>query len=80
MLSKRSNKKALFLLNAIEQHISGGDIPSLNLTLEHVLPYSPNDTWQEYFGIETYNDAIDRLGNMAMFPKTKNMSQEGFLR
>ena len=76
MPSRRSNKKIMFLLRAIEIHL-GGNAPQ-NLTLEHVLPYNPEDDWQAYFGRETYENAIDRLGNMALLPSHQNMGQEIF--
>lgn len=76
MPSRRSSKKVMFLLRAIENHLSGK--ASQNLTLEHVLPYNPEDDWQAYFGRETYESAIDRLGNMALLPSQQNMGQEIF--
>lgn len=77
MPSRQSPKKILFLLRAIEGYLSGEQLP-LTLTLEHILPYKPIDTWQADFGRDNYNNAIDRLGNMALLPKTKNMGQERF--
>ncbi len=76
MPSRRSSKKIMFLLRAIETHL-GGQAPQ-NLTIEHVLPYNPGDDWQAYFGRETYENAIDRLGNMALLPSHQNMGQEVF--
>ncbi len=76
MPSRRSSKKIMFLLRAIEAHLSGK--ASHNLTLEHVLPYNPADDWQAYFGRATYESAIDRLGNMALLPSQQNMGQEIF--
>lgn len=76
MPSRRSSKKIMFLLRAIETHLSG-QAPQ-NLTLEHVLPYHPEDDWQAYFGRETYENAIDRLGNMALLSVQQNMGQEVF--
>lgn len=72
MSKKRSPKKIIYLLRAIAEHIDGGKRPAENLTLEHVLPYSPTDQWQEYFGRETYNEAIDRLANFALLSASKN--------
>ena len=77
MPSRRSAKKIAFLLRAIEKHVSGQDTPS-TLTLEHILPYNPDDDWQVSFGRETYESAIDRLGNMALLPRSQNMGQETF--
>ena len=76
MPSRRSSKKIVFLLRGIEMHLSG-QAPQ-NLTLEHVLPYNPGDDWQAYFGREIYENAIDRLGNMALLPSSQNMGQEVF--
>ena len=77
MPSRQSSKKILFLLRKIEQHL-GKKEPSLSLTLEHVLPFSPSDEWQCYFGRSNYENGIDRLGNMALLPSTENMGQENF--
>lgn len=78
MPSRQSSKKILFVLKSIEIHLSKGDMPSALPTLEHVLPYHPDDKWKEYFGIQTYNEAIDRLGNMAILSKSDNMANEAF--
>ncbi len=72
MPSRRSLKKTRYLLSTIETHVSGGHPPAENLTLEHVLPAKPDTSWQEYFGLETYNEAIDRLGNMALLSESEN--------
>ena len=77
MPSRQSNKKIFFLLRKIEQQLSGEEPPT-SLTLEHVLPYSPEDEWQESFGRSNYMDAIDRLGNIALLPSSQNMKQESF--
>ena len=77
MSSRRSAKSIVFLLRSIERHLSGQE-PAGPLTLEHVLPYNPDDDWQDYFGRETYESAIDRLGNMALLAKKQNMGQENF--
>lgn len=80
MPSRQSSKKIVFLLCRIEEKLSEGYQPPVSLTLEHVLPYRPNDDWQEAFGEENYNDAIDRLGNMAILSKSDNMAQESFIQ
>ncbi len=77
MPSRQSSKKIVFLLRKIEQQISSEE-PPLTLTLEHVLPFSPDDAWQDYFGRSTYEDAIGRLGNMALLPARQNKGQERF--
>ncbi|MEM6405781.1 MAG: DUF262 domain-containing HNH endonuclease family protein [Pseudomonadota bacterium] len=75
--SRQSNKKIMYLLRAIEAYISEQE-PPLNLTLEHVLPYTADDAWQASFGRDSYISATDRLGNMALLPKKQNMGQEPF--
>ena len=70
--ARKSPKKIIYLLNAISKHSDEGSLPLDNFTLEHVLPYNPTDEWQEYFGIDTYNEAIDRLANFALLPAGKN--------
>ena len=77
--SRQSSKKILFLLRKIEQQLSGDEPPS-SLTLEHILPYNPDDAWQEYFGRESVEQAIDRLGNMALLPSSQNLGQESFAK
>ena len=77
MSSARDSKKILFLLRKIEQQL-GGEEPPLTLTLEHVLPASPDDAWQERFGRNNYEDAINRLGNIALLPSKQNLGQEDF--
>lgn len=72
MPSQQSAKKIMHLLQQIETHCSGGNQPPSNLTLEHVLPHNPNSDWQENFGLDTYNEAIDRLGNMALLTESQN--------
>ncbi len=79
MPSRQSSRKLLFSLRRIDQHLSVSNAePSVDLTLEHVLPYNPGDQWQEAFGRENYESAIDRLGNMALLPPNRNPGQEPF--
>lgn len=75
--NRQSSKKILYLLSTIEQHLSS-DKPPANLTVEHVLPFSPEDAWQAYFGRDTYEQAIDRLGNMGLLAKKDALGQEPF--
>ena len=70
--ARKSPKKIIYLLKAISKHSGAGSLPLDNFTLEHVLPYKPTDKWQEYFGIDTYHEAIDRLGNFALLPARQN--------
>lgn len=77
MPSKQSKKKISYLLRHIEKQCSG-NLPSDEVTLEHVLPASPSTAWQESFGVDNYNNAIDRLGNIALLSESQNMGQESF--
>lgn len=76
--SRQSSKKIHYLLRTIEGHLTQGDVPPETLTVEHILPYSPDSAWQDYFGTVTYNDFIDCLGNMALLPRNQNMGQESY--
>ena len=78
--SRQSSKKIIYLLTAIARHGDGGKLPIDNLSVEHVLPYNPTDEWQQYFGMDTYNEAIDRLANFALLPASQNrdMDRAGF--
>lgn len=73
MSSARDSKRILFLLRKIEQQL-GGEEPPRTLTLEHVLPASPDDAWQERFGRNNYEDGINRLGNIALLPRKQNQN------
>lgn len=77
MSSAGDSKKILFLLRKIEQQLCGEE-PPLTLTLEHVLPASPDDAWQKRFGRNNYEDGINRLGNIALLPRKQNLGQEDF--
>ena len=74
--SRQSSKKIVYLLTAITRHGDGGKLPMDNLSVEHVLPYHPASDWQEYFGIDTYSEAIDRLANFALLPAKKNRDMD----
>ena len=80
MPSRQTNKKIVFLLSQIEKHINNEYELSSDMTLEHILPQKPNDTWQESFGRDTYNDAIDRLGNLTILTDKDNLAQQPFER
>lgn len=77
MLGRPKPQRVTFLLRKIETHCCAQEPPA-NATLEHILPHIPNDAWQEYFGLEDYNSAIDRLGNMTLLPPGVELGQETF--
>lgn len=64
MPSRQSSKKIRFLLAEIEDSL-GHTSEYLNLSLEHVCPYNPEQDWADYFG-DGVNDIQDRLGNMVL--------------
>lgn len=73
------SRQIMFLLRKLERHLSGADeAPAVNLTIEHVLPRNPGEEWQDAFGPDNWRSAADRLGNMAILPRSRNMSQESF--
>ena len=74
---QKSRRRASFFLRKIEGYLGGSEPPE-DITLEHVLPYSPSVEWQEYFGVQDYSNAIDRLGNLALLPANQNLAQESF--
>jgi len=67
MPSRRSAKKIRFLLAEIEAHLEHKTDHG-KATLEHVCPYNPDETWDNYFG-EGINDIQDRLGNVVLLEK-----------
>ena len=83
MPSRQSNKRIVYILSEIERHLMGSRGKSAmdsyhNVSLEHVLPYNPDDEWQEAFGRVNYENAKDRLGNMALLSEASNMAQQPF--
>ncbi len=80
MPSRQTNKKIVFLLSQIENYLNNEIQPSSDMTLEHILPQKPKDEWQESFGRNNYDDAIDRLGNLTILTDKDNMGQQPFER
>ena len=73
MRTLQSPKKARYLLSEIEVAIDPNSaIDSSLLTLEHILPESPDGEWIDSFGKGDYNEHIDRLGNMTLVSKELN--------
>lgn len=65
--SRRSAKKIRFLLAAIENSF-GRELSYLDIVLEHICPYNPEQDWRNHFG-EGINDISDRLGNMVLLER-----------
>ncbi len=70
MPSRQTPKKIRFILATIENHL-GNHVSENEISLEHVCPYNPNETWIETFG-EGYEEVKDRLGNMLLLSKRTN--------
>jgi hypothetical protein len=75
-----SNQKAVYLLKRIEEHERTAKhgahakelSPTSNLTLEHILPRSP-ESWQEALAADfTLRDCVSRLGNLCLLTDAKN--------
>ena len=74
--ARQSSKKIIYLLTAMARHADAGNVSTDGLSVEHVLPYNPASDWQEYFGLDTYTEAIDRLANFALLPAPKNRAAD----
>ena len=74
--ARQGSKKIIYLLSAIARHADAGNVSTDGLSVEHVLPYHPASDWQEYFGLDTYSEAIDRLANFALLPGPKNRAAD----
>ena len=80
--TEQSNKKAYYLLAALENHINSKNPIELQgkYTIEHILPKKAgvdDSYWQEQFGdqLEQY---VPRLGNMALLTKKDNQDAATF--
>lgn len=71
--TKRSNKKACYILARMAEHlqIDSKSIDENQLTVEHILPLNPSEEWKTSFGVE-WSQCHQRLGNMALLPPSKN--------
>ncbi|MCK5523840.1 MAG: DUF262 domain-containing protein, partial [Thiomargarita sp.] len=70
MPSRQSSKKIRFILAEIESHL-GNPVSETDVSLEHICPYNPTETWIKTFG-EGYDEVKDRLGNMLLLSKSAN--------
>ena len=76
MPSRQTPKKFRFILAAIESYL-GHKIEENEISLEHISPYNPNEIWINAFG-EGYEEVKDRLGNMLLLPKHKDIDTKPF--
>ncbi len=77
MPTKKSNKRACYLLARLEEFESKKNISETDLTVEHILPLNPQEEWIDYFGND-WGQCNQRLGNMALLPSKENPGQEDF--
>lgn len=77
--TKQSNKKARYLLARLEGYQSKTPIDEAELTVEHILPLNPNESWCNEFG-DNYDLFTQRIGNMALAAPSlnKRLSQKPF--
>jgi hypothetical protein len=75
MPSRQSSKKIRYVLAALENFL-GGSANYVDIQLEHICPYNPNDVWQQEFGAGIH-DVYDRLGNMVLL-SMDDLGRESF--
>lgn len=65
--TRQTSKKVRHLLARIERQLSpDNQLDEASLTLEHILPEHPDDSWVDYFGEEGVEEYAERLGNMTL--------------
>jgi hypothetical protein len=68
-------KLARYILKKIEDHLSGdSEKVAKSITLEHILPISPNNEWKQYLsknGMDK-DDYVYRLGNLTLLADKSN--------
>jgi len=69
----RNRKIVRYILFALEKNISSRDYDSesAKYSIEHILPQSPGENWQDYDENNDYR-FINRLGNYTLLEKKKN--------
>jgi hypothetical protein len=71
----KSNKVARYILIKIENHISEeAEKVNKRITLEHILPKSPNDEWKEYLKQQKMSkeEFVYRIGNLTLLSQKPN--------
>ena len=70
----KSEKRARYLIYRIEKSLSSDTIGNFDdLTLEHILPKKFDSEWEKNFDDkEKMHSFMDRIGNMAILPRTTN--------
>ena len=74
--TKGNQKIAKYILIKINTHLSTEkidmDINNINLTLEHILPETPNDNWKEIYDEEIIDEYVYRIGNFTLLSQKRN--------
>lgn len=72
--TNKQNLLAKYILAKLEVQYGGLEMSlnSKNLTIEHILPESPNDEWVEAFHNADVQDYIYRIGNLTLLESAKN--------
>lgn len=74
--TKGNQKIAKYILIKINSEIDNDGvslkIDDANLTLEHILPETPNEEWKKIFTNEEIDENVYRIGNFTLLSSTKN--------
>ncbi|ASJ00038.1 DUF262 domain-containing protein [Thermococcus gorgonarius] len=72
----KGGKMARYLLLRLDMEMQEENFPGYanigTITVEHILPRSPNDKWLEIFSEDEVKDIVHKLGNLTLLNKRKN--------
>lgn len=70
----KGTKLVRYILFSLENQISGKkyDFSDSSVTIEHILPENPSQSWESNFTIEEQIQFVFRLGNYALLEESKN--------
>jgi uncharacterized protein with ParB-like and HNH nuclease domain len=75
-------QRTRFILERIERYLLPKEVVTSTLTIEHILPQSPNDWWQAHLG-ETWEDdhemLVHTLGNLTLTGYNSELSDRPFV-
>lgn len=78
---ERASKTKLILETLESQYQHKEQVPSNNLTIEHVLPQTPTDWWRQHLGEDwqaDYELCLHTLGNLTLTAYNPELSNESF--
>lgn len=72
--STRGKRLLRYIFCELEKQSSGHDLAwyATSATVEHILPESLSEDWQDVFSEEAHQRYVDRLGNYALLERGKN--------